>query len=706
MKKQTQILLCVIILLSEVAGAQSPSLQHTWVFFRDKGTTTLQSTDPALLGISERALKRRAKVIPPDRLIDQLDLPVSESAIAQIKQTGVKIRTISRWLNAVSVEVTPFQLQLLNALPVVAASEPVARFKRSRPQPLSVPLPSLTKTSSAQGLDYGQSATQLTNIKAVDLHAVGVNGTGVLIGMLDDGFNNHRTHNALKNIHVLAEYDFIQRDSNTSIAQGEYSIQGNHGAGTLSLVGGYDNGNLIGAAFGASFILAKTEIDSVEIQAEEDNYVEAMEWMERLGADITSSSLGYDDLDPAGFYNPGDVVYKMKDGRTAITTRIAAIAACKGVLVVTAMGNEHWGKKDTVSVLDTLTGRINIVWEQKKVKNIDDTLETGSLITPADADSIIAVGATSSDGKIASFSSTGPTADGRFKPEIVTQGMGIFWVDGSSIDSYYSNVSGTSCATPLVAGAAALVLSVHPELTNMQVRQALMNTAVPSAFIAPNGVGYPNNYYGYGLVNAYAAALFHGPFFSNTPRVKRIDSLFSITINIVSTSGLVLDSLFLYYRYGQSGTFLRKKLNLTGITNEYSVSIPKGTENSVYGYFYAREHSGTVIRLPFNAPESLITFTVNQVPTSYVLYSNYPNPFNSGTTLSFDAPKTEHVELSVLNILGQQIATIFSGEAQSGRNSFLWDGTNAKGVHVASGVYIYRLKTSSTVIAKKMVILK
>jgi hypothetical protein len=233
-----------------------------------------------------------------------------------------------------------------------------------------------------------------------------------------------------------------------------------------------------------------------------------------------------------------------------------------------------------------------------------------------------------------------------------------------------------------------------------------MNTAVPSAFIAPNGARYPNNYYGYGLVNAYAAALFHGPFFSNTPRVKRIDSLFSITINIVSTSGLVLDSLFLYYRYGQSGTFLRKKLNFTGITNEYSISIPKGTENSVYGYFYARDYSGIVIRLPYNAPESLITFTVNQVPTSYVLYNNYPNPFNSSTTLSFDAPKPEHVELSILNILGQHIATIFSGEIQSGRNTFLWDGTNAKGIHIASGVYIYRLKTSSTVIAKKMLLLK
>jgi subtilisin family serine protease len=715
MKKQTQILLCVMILLQELAGAKSSSFQRTWIFFQDKGTTTLRPVSQVELGISERALKRRAKVLPPNHLIDQLDLPISETVITQIKQTGVKIRTISRWLNAVSVEATEQQLKVLTALPIVAVSTPVAVFRRplipmttnsqlyksSDNNPVSnPPLP-----ASVSGIDYGSSATQLTNMKAVDLHAVGVNGTGVLIGMLDDGFNNHRTHNALKNIHVLAEYDFIQRDSNTSIAQGEYSTQGNHGAATLSVVGGYDNSNLIGAAFGASFILAKTEIDSVEIQVEEDNYVEAMEWMERLGVDITSSSLGYYDLDPMGFYNPGDVVYKMKDGRTAITTRIAAIAARKGVLVVTAVGNEHWGKKDTVSILDTLTGSVNIVWEQKNIKGINDTLETGSLVTPADADSIIAVGATSSNGELATFSSTGPTADGRIKPDVVAQGMGVYCVEGITT-SGYEYAQGTSFSTPLVAGAAALIFSAHPELTPMQVREALIQTAVHVNNGTSQTATYPNNYYGHGFISVYAAALFHGPIFSNTPRVKQIDSLFSITINIASTSGLVPDSLFLYYRYGQSGTFLRKKLNFTGITNEYSISITRATESLVYGYFYAREQSGYVSRFPFNAPESLFLISVNQVPTSYVLYNNFPNPFNSGTTLSFDAPKTEHAELSVLNILGQHIATIFSGEAQSGRNSFLWDGKNAKGVYVASGIYFYRLKTSGTVIAKKMVFLK
>ncbi len=207
-KKQTLILLSATILLAEIAGAQSSSLRHVWVFFRDKGVSVLQSTNPALLGISERALKRRAKVLPANHLTDQLDLPVSESIIAQIKQTGIKIRTVSRWFNAVSVEGTQQQIQAVIKLIPAAATEEVAVLKRPKTV-LSSGIPSespLMKKSGSKSLDYGSSAVQLTNMKAVDLHAIGVTGTGVIIGLLDDGFNNHSTHIALKNAQVLAEY--------------------------------------------------------------------------------------------------------------------------------------------------------------------------------------------------------------------------------------------------------------------------------------------------------------------------------------------------------------------------------------------------------------------------------------------------------------------------------------------------------------------
>jgi serine protease AprX len=668
----------VIILLSEVANTQSSSPQHTWIFFRDKSTAAIQTVSPALCGISERAMKRRSKVLPPDRLLDQLDLPVSEDNLAQVQRTGATIRIVSRWLNAVSVEATPLQLQVLKTLLIVAGSEPVAQCKHSRPLPSSLPLKMFPKSSIAQGLDYGQSATQLTNMKVVDLHAVGVNGTGVLIGMIDDGFNNYRVHNALKNIKVLSTYDFIHDINDVNRQPWEDPVQGNHGAGTLSAVGGFAPGQLIGAAYGASFILAKTEMDSsgnsYDFNSEEDTYVAGLEWAERLGADVTSSSLGYKEFWSSPTYTTSDM-----NGRTTKVAQVAVIAARKGVVVVTAMGNE---------------GSMPMGLHK------DSTL-----VSPADADSIISVGAAASDGELASFSGCGPTADGRIKPEVVAQGMAVYWADGTTT-SDYGYVQGTSCSTPLVAGAAALILSAHPELTPMQVREALLRTAVPSAFMTTQNTVYPNNYYGWGFVDARAAALLYGPIFSNTPTVILVDSSFSITTNIVASSGLNLDSLSFYYRNGESGQFIRGQLHATGNAYEYTITIPRGTESTVYGYFYAREQSGSISRFPFNAPDSLYSFRVNQVPTSYVLYNNYPNPFNSGTMISFDAPETGHVELSIMNILGQHIATLFSGTVQSGRNSFFWNGTNTKGIHAASGVYFYRLAAKNTVIVKKMVFLK
>jgi subtilisin family serine protease len=664
MKKQTQTLLCVMILLSEVANAQFSSLQHTWVFFRNKGTTTFQSTNPALLGISERALKRRTKVLSPDCLIDQLDLPVSEAVIAQIEQTGVKIRTISRWLNAVSVEGTQQQIQAINKLLPVAATEQVAVMKRPRAVPSSSTPPpqSFKKTSGSQGLDYGPSATQLTNMKVIDLHAIGVTGTGVLIAMLDDGFNNYRTHDALKNIKIVADSDFIHNINDVNRQPWEVAGQGDHGAGTLSAVGGFVPGQLIGAAYGASFILAKTEMDSsgssYDFNSEEDTYVAGLEWAERLGADITSSSLGYKEFWSSPTYTTSDM-----NGRTTKVAQAAAIASRKGVLVVTAMGNDG---------------------DMPMGLHRDSTL-----VSPADADSIISVGATASDGELASFSGCGPTADGRIKPEVVAQGMAVYWADGSSTTSY-NYVQGTSCSTPLVAGAAALLLSAHPELNNIQVRQAILAAARHINDGTKQTSMYPNNYYGYGFVDALEAATYFGPVFSNVPLIVQTTTGFTITTMIVSKYELYPDSIFYYYHYDDTSAYSRAQLFPTMNSNEYSTSIPPSSNNSFpSGYFVAHEE--------FGKPQ--------YIPTSFLLMQNYPNPFNYGTTIKFELPIAAKVELAVFNLLGQRIKTIFQGKVKT-TGSKQWDGTNDHGVPVATGVYFARLKTLDKIFSIKMLLLK
>jgi subtilisin family serine protease len=460
--------LLIFLVVGNSATAFAQQAQRYWITLRDRGPhANISTLNAQALGISDHSMWRRAKVLPFDRLLDELDLPVNQAYIDQLRASGITIRSTSRWFNAVSAELTPGQQSVVASLPFVASVGPVVVFERREPQISAFAKPqTLTKTAKIADLSYGPSFTQLNNIKVVDVHALGINGSGVVIGMLDNGFNNHKTHPALKNIKVIAEYDFVQRDSNTSIAPGEYQGQGGHGEATLSTIGGFDNGKLIGVAYGASFILGKTEIDSVEIRLEEDLWVEGLEWEERLGADIVSSSLGYVDW------------YKYSDfnGRTATTTRAARVAAQKGILVVNAMGNE---------------GNYQI-----------GTHVTGTMIAPADADSILSVGAVWSDGTITNFSSTGPTYDGRVKPEVVAQGVDVF-VASDSGDYRYS--SGTSFSTPLTAGVAALVLSAHPSWTPMQVRFMLMRSARALYGSSAGTTARPNNFYGWGMVDALKA---------------------------------------------------------------------------------------------------------------------------------------------------------------------------------------------------------
>jgi hypothetical protein len=670
------LLLALTLFLLLESGTGLAQTSRVWIEVRDRPYAV--SLSPHDLGISERALARRAKVLPAHQLVDAYDLPLPPDYLDALRSTGVTIRAVSRWLNAVSVDATPDQIDACSRLSFVKSIQPVATFRRKQPEMVSFPF--AQKALTPAGIDYGPSLTQLNTIKVVDVHALGINGAGVIVGMVDDGYNNHRVHNALKNIRVLAEYDFIQRDSSTSRAPGEFLSQGQHGALTLSALAGFEQGKLVGPAYGASLLLAKTEIDSVEIRIEEDLYVEGLEWLERLGADIVSSSLGYID-----WYTFRDL-----NGKTATTTKAVLVAARKGVLVVTAAGNEgHF-----------------------RTRNPDST---GTLIAPADADSIVTVGAASSTGMIASFSSTGPTFDGRIKPEVVAQGISVYSANGSTL-SEYTFASGTSLSTPLTAGVAALVLSAHPELTPMQIREALIQTT-QRVNDGSRTATWPNNFYGYGMVNALEAVLYHGMVFSNRPFVVRSGNQFIVSLSIASKIPLVADSLFLYYRSSSSAPFQRVRLNPTGQANSYSATISAPGGNTFpQAYFSARDNSGRVRTSPFNAPDSLFTLQPDSIqpvipspplPDRFILYANYPNPFNGGTIIRFDAPEATDVELAVYNTLGQKVRTIFRGRCVQGVNSFRWnDGRNDEGAAIASGVYVYRLKTPTVTLANSLVYIR
>ena len=236
---------------------------------------------------------------------------------------------------------------------------------------------SLNKTFS---IDYGQSFTQNNMINVPLMHDLGLSGQGVIIAMLDAGFNNLQ-HEALDHLDIAAIWDFVNGDENVSDEAGQEG-NGDHGTFTLSGIGGFHEGQLVGPAYNATYLLAKTENTLSERHVEEDNWVAAAEWADSLGADIISSSLGYRDFDAGeGDYTSADM-----DGQTAIATIGAEIAASRGILVVNSAGNEG-----------TATPGEN------------------TISAPADGFNVLTVGAVRSTGNRAGFSSMGPTADGRFK---------------------------------------------------------------------------------------------------------------------------------------------------------------------------------------------------------------------------------------------------------------------------------------------------
>ena len=286
--------------------------------------------------------------------------------------------------------------------------------------------------------------------------------------VLDNGFRL-LAHESFESMNIIAQYDFV--DHKVSVIPSNPSGGfGAHGVNTLSTIGGYSPGQLIGPAFGADYILARTENDSSETPVEEDNWVAALEWADSIGVDVTSTSLGYIGYDPpyTGW------TWVDMDGNTTLITRAADHAVSLGIVVVNSAGNEGGGN------------------------GIDNTL-----VAPSDGDSVIAVGAVASNGARVAFSSVGPTTDvpARIKPDIMAMGYGVR-VASSSNPVQYGSASGTSFSCPLSAGVAALILSANPTLTPLQVRDAMRNTA--------DNAASPNNFVGWGILDADSAIGYFG----------------------------------------------------------------------------------------------------------------------------------------------------------------------------------------------------
>ena len=429
----------------------APPVESVWVFLRDK-----PAGDPRLEW-------PRPWVLRPSPRLD-LDLDVDGEYLDAIRATGAAVRTCSRWFNAVSVDAAPEQLELLAALPFVRETAPVRRGAR---QPLPGPRPALPVSPKPSEGGYGQGFEQLSTIGVIALHNEEFTGEGIRIALLDAGFPG-LGHRAFAHLDVVAERDFV---NGAAAPGGPGPLPGSsHGTQVLSVLAAWDPGNLLGAAPHAEYLLARTEDVERELPVEEDFWVAGIEWADSLGADVVNSSVGYNQFDDGTGY-----LFEDLDGRTALTTIAAEIAVSRGIVVVAGAGNE--GDKP---------------WRYVTV--------------PADGPSVIAVGAVElSREEIAPFSSRGPTADGRIKPDVVAPGTGIVVVDtpaGEQEESFsgYRRARGTSFAAPLVSGAAALLRQIHPHWKPADVAAALRGTA------RDLGESGPDTTYGWGLVDALAAS--------------------------------------------------------------------------------------------------------------------------------------------------------------------------------------------------------
>ncbi|HET6349199.1 MAG TPA: S8 family serine peptidase [Candidatus Krumholzibacteria bacterium] len=433
-----------------------------WVFFTEKSDVSPAALTRAEAQLTPHARARRERNRDAGSLVDAYDVPVDAAALQSLRSTGVHVRHVSRWLNAASVDATPGNVMRIASLPGVARLDVVHSSRTTDPEPETTP-PARAPQSSATArlsLDYGSSYWQDVLIDVPAMHDLGYHGEGVWIAMFDTGFNIW--HTAFSNLDVLITHDFVNGDSIVADQAGQMG-SGFHGTLTLGAIAGYAPGELIGPAFAATYILAKTENTNWERHIEEDAWVAAAEWADSIGVDIISSSLSYLN----GFTN-GETSYTWQDmdGVTAISTIGADIAASRGILVCNAAGNGGYVSEPA-----------------------------NTLGAPADGDWVFAVGATDAGGTRSSFSSVGYTADGRIKPDIMAMGQSVYTVN--PLDSTYTTTSGTSLSCPLAAGAAALVLQARPLASNNMLMNALRSTA--------SYHNTPDRLHGWGVIDALAA---------------------------------------------------------------------------------------------------------------------------------------------------------------------------------------------------------
>ena len=465
-------LLKLLILIPLFSFSQDSLSVKLWIAFKDKGSYTINDFTPTEL-LSPRAIERRAK---QNISLHYSDLPISTDYLLTLEDLGFKILNKSKWFNGVTASFYGSNVDTLLTLDFIKEVDSLQLF---------IDLSDLRKTQKFDDIifenNYGQSSNQIEMLSGDNLHEQGYQGQGMHIAVLDAGFRKTDEIDAFNHLfannQILGTWDYV--DGESSVYEDNY-----HGTSVLSTMAGYLENEFLGTAPKASYWLLRTEDVSSETLIEEYNWAVAAEFADSAGVDIINSSLGYTTFDIVS----QDHSYADMDGKITVISRAATIASRKGMIVCNSAGNSG-----------------NNSWYY--------------IGAPADADSILSVGSVNADGLSSSFSSYGPSSDGRVKPTVSAQGGNTTVITSSNA---IATSNGTSFSSPIIAGMTACLWQAHYQKSNIQIMEAIKQSA--HLYQTPNnqiGFGIPN----YSLANALlldveainqvSLDIFPNPVFSN-----------------------------------------------------------------------------------------------------------------------------------------------------------------------------------------------
>ncbi len=688
------LLVIVALVLGTAVAAAQDSTRYYRLYLRDKGTSvqTIRPGDSlyavAAAGLTPRALARRAKVLPADSLVTMLDLPVLGEYLARIQETGVVVLQKSRWLNSVMVLADSAAYERVRVLPFLDSAV-VMRARERAAEPFGKRTVVTNGTTSPPLSTcitdhYGAAATQNRLIGIDEAHRMGIAGEGVLIGVLDAGFDP-RNHEALRGLNVIGEYDFVNNDSSAADAEGE-DAEG-HGTTVMSMIGGMRDGTLVGGAIHASFILAKTEDVRSERHVEEDDWVAGIEWIEAMGADVTNTSLSYTTFDDP----EAPHLYSELNGHTAFASRGLNQAVRFGMICVVAAGNDG----------------------QKSYRYIG---------VPAEADSSIAAAAVDSTGRIAPFSSRWFGDSPRLKPDVAAMGVANWGANHSGASAYLTG-QGTSYAAPMTTSAIALLLSARPSLRPWEVRALLYATA--------DHADRPDTAYGHGVISieralaamsrtmpvvGYPRAVLIGPSLAIAAGVRLTrpgqtvpgsppTEYLAVTVRKVgsaaSTTVAIPQPLYgtarWYFPAGIEGEALTEsdRVEITFIDRADGAVIRRDTIG-LGGQDFAWNAGRTVESI--YADHSVLCASI-AAPGNDIDATATPNPFVTSTVIGYQTNTTAHVTLVVYNTLGEEIARLVDERALPAGFHTAYFESNG----IPNGAYFYMLRVGDTVRTGRLV---